>query len=268
MKKLMTVVLALLLATGTALAVTPPVQTYECGQYTYILLADGTAQIVCWDGPEAAVDVPGTLDGVTVTSISECAFADCPGLERVSLPATVREIGESAFSNCTSLQAVTLPEGLRRIGATAFDRCQLLTAIDLPGSLAEVGDNPFRGCTNLCFIRVSADNPWLAAEDNVLFTRSDHRLVCYPMGKSDKRYQVPEGVVTVGAMAFDGGMYVEEIVLPESLREIGREAFNGCESLRAMNLPAGVQSIGESAMRCSNLVLTIEDDATCVPQLV
>ena len=155
-----------------------------------------------------------------------------------------------------------------RIGATAFDGCCLLTRVALPDSVREVGDNPFRGCANLCDIRISDDHPYLRIVDGVLFSRPDSRLVCYPMGKSDARYAVPEGVEAIGAMAFDRDLYIEEVVLPDSLRTIGQEAFNGCEALRTMNLPAGVQSIGESAMRCSNLVLTVEDDETCLPQLV
>lgn len=269
MKRIVLILLALLLAATPALAVTPATTTYECGGYIYALLADNTARIVCWDGPERAIEVPAALDGHVVTRISECAFADCAGLEQVTLPETVREIGEDAFSNCVSLDRVVLPEGLARIGSRAFDRCQVLTAIDLPASVVDVGDNPFRGCTNLCSIRVAEDHPYLATVDGVLFSRPDNRLVCYPMGKSDTRYTVPEGVCTIGAMAFDSDLYVEEIVLPRTLMTIGREAFNGCQGLRTMNLPAGVQSIGEAALlRCSNLVLTLEDDVSSVPQLV
>jgi len=269
MRRILGLILSLLLMAMPALAVTPATPIYECAGYTYVLLADDTAQIVCWDGPEKAIDVPSALDGHVVSSVSECAFADCGSLEQVTLPETVREIGECAFSNCVNLDRVVLPEGLSRIGSRAFDRCQVLTAIDLPASVAEMGDNPFRGCTNLCTIRVAEDHPYLQTVDGVLFSRPDNRLVCYPMGKDDTRYAVPEGVESIGAMAFDSGLYVVEIVLPESLQSIGREAFNGCQGLRTMNLPAGVQSIGEAALlRCSNLVLTLEDDSTCVPQLV
>lgn len=269
MKRIVLTVLALLLAATPALAVTPATATCDCEGYTYVILADGTAKIVCWDGPERAIKVPEALDGHVVTSVSECAFADCAGLEQVILPETVREIGEGAFSNCVSLDRVVLPEGLVRIGSQAFERCQVLTSIDLPASVAEVGENPFRGCTNLCSIHVAEDHPYLTVVDGVLFSRPDNRLVCYPMGKSDTRYAVPEGVRSIGAMAFDSDLYVEEIVLPKSLMTIGREAFNGCRGLRTMNLPAGVQYIGEAALlRCSNLVLTLEEDVTCVPQLV
>lgn len=267
MKKLCWI-FALLLLAAPALAVTPATPIHECGGYTYIVQADGSAQIVCWDGAEKAIEVPNALDGHVVTSLSECAFALCPGLESVALPDTVGEIGPRAFAGCASLGRVTLPEGLKRIGDRAFEGCEALLSIALPDSVAEVGENPFRGCANLYDIRVSPVHPYLETVEGVLFSRPDRRLVCFPMGNTARQYRVPEGVELIGAMAFDRDLYIEEIVLPDSLTAIGREAFNGCEALRTMNLPAGVQTIGEAAMKCRNLVLTIEDDATCLPQYV
>lgn len=267
MKKLC-LLIALLMLSASALAVTPATPIHECGGYTYIVQPDGAAQIVCWDGQEAGIEVPERLDGHAVTSLSECAFAQCPGLRRVTLPATITEIGERAFAGCAALERVALPEGLRRLGSRAFERCEALLTIDLPDGIVEVGDNPFVGCANLYDIRVAALHPYLEIVDGALVSRPDRRLVCFPMGNTARVYRVPEGIQRIGAMAFDRDLYIEEIVLPESLIAIGREAFNGCEALRTMNLPAGVKDIGEAAMRCSNLVLTIEDDATCTPQFV
>ena len=261
MKKLY-VMLAVVLALSVAGAgaQTAPTPIYDCGDYTYILLDDGSAQIVSWDGPDAELTVPATLDGYAVTSISECAFYDCQGLESVTLSEGITEIGEYAFSDCDNLMTVTLPEGLATLGDCAFDDCEGLTWIALPDSLSSVGDNPFRGCANLFDIFVSPEHEYLATIDGVLFSKPDRRLVCYPMGYSAGRYSVPEGVLDIGAMAFDRDLYIEEVVLPKSLVSIGAEAFNGCEGLRTMNLPAGVKSIGEDAMRCKNLTITFEGD--------
>lgn len=262
MKKLCVILLALALGLAAvgAYAQVEAVPIYDCDGFTYILLEDGTAQIVSWDGADVDLVVPGELDGYRVTSISECAFYDCQSLERVVLPRSIVEIGEYAFSDCDNLSSVILPEGLLRLGDCAFDHCEGLTGIALPDSLVSVGDNPFRGCANLFDIFVSPEHDYLATIDGVLFSKPDRRLVCYPMGYSAGRYSVPEGVLDIGAMAFDRDLYIEEIVLPNSLVSIGDEAFNGCEGLRAMNLPAGVKSIGEDAMRCKNLTITFEGD--------
>ena len=258
--------LCVLLAAAMALAVfgafaeIPPTPIHDCGEYTYILLPGGDAQIVSWDGPDAELVVPAELDGHAVVSISECAFYDCQGLMGVVLPEGIVDIGEYAFSDCDNLQRVSLPQSLKTLGDCAFDDCEGLTEIALPDALTEVGKNPFHGCANLFDIFVSPDHEYLATIDGVLFSKPDRRLVCYPMGYATGRYSVPEGVLDIGAMAFDRDLYIEEVVLPKSLVSIGDGAFNGCEGLRAMNLPAGVKSIGEDAMRCKNLIITFEGD--------
>ena len=261
MKKLCAMlVLALAMTVVGACAETAPTPIYDCGDFTYILTGDGSAQIVSWDGPDAELIVPAELDGHPVTSVSECAFYDCQTLMSVTLPEGIVEIGEYAFSDCDNLQRVSLPRSLSILGDCAFDDCEGLTAIALPDGLTQVGVNPFHGCANLFDIFVSPDHEYLSTIDGVLFSKPDRRLVCYPMGYAAERYSVPEGVLDIGAMAFDRDLYIEEVVLPKSLVSIGDEAFNGCEGLRAMNLPAGVKSIGEDAMRCKNLVITFEGE--------
>ena len=266
MRTLTALLLALLLAlSGAALAETPATPIRDCGDYTYILLEDGTAQIVAWQGENRALAVPATLDGLRVSSISECAFADSTSLVRVTLPEGVREIGEECFAGCEALGEVGLPEGLERIGDRAFEGCEALTAIALPASVRSIGENPFAACDNLCDVAVAADSACLEVVDGVLFSRDDGRLVCHPMGLCAERYAVPEGVTIIGAMAFSRDLCLETVELPASLVRIERRAFDGCDGLKSMNLPAGVTFIGEDAMRCSSLVLT--HDGEGAPQL-
>ena len=176
------------------------------------------------------------------------------------MPDTVREIGDGAFAACVDLMEVTLPESLISLGSAAFDGCEGLTRVCLPASLTSVGDNPFRDCGNLCAIVVEPESTELYIQNGALFTRTDSRLVCYPLGLFTSSFDVPEGVSRIGAGAFFSDLYLERVSLPESLTSIGDAAFDGCEALRTMNLPAGVSSIGTDAMRCSNLVLTYEDN--------
>ena len=244
MKRMLLMAVLLALTLFTAQAATAPTPIHECGDYTYIFLTDDDIQIVCWDGDDLKLDVPSKLDGHTVTSISECAFADCGRLEAVTLPDTVREIGDGAFTACVRLSRVALPEGLTDIGSAAFDGCEGLTAIELPASATRLGDNPFRGCANLCHILVSPDNPNLYTEDGVLFSRDDSRLVCFPMGNTSPSYAVPEGVTVIGAAAFDQSLFLESLRLPGSLTTIGRGAFDRCPAFRAADLPAGVSMEG------------------------
>lgn len=72
------------------------------GDFEYVVLPGGTAQITEYTGRSKAVTVPDTLGGYPVTSIGAKAFFRNTMLENVTLPDTVTSIGDEAFSRCSS----------------------------------------------------------------------------------------------------------------------------------------------------------------------
>lgn len=50
------------------------------GDYRYILLEDGTAEITRYNGKTPILVIPSTLDGHSVISIGDEAFLGCPSL--------------------------------------------------------------------------------------------------------------------------------------------------------------------------------------------
>ena len=68
MKAFFTLLALLLLLISPAMAVDEP-QEYTSGDYGYILLDDGTAEITQYFGTDAVVHLPDTIDGFTVTSL-------------------------------------------------------------------------------------------------------------------------------------------------------------------------------------------------------
>ena len=163
MRKYCIFLFVLLLALGLSYAAnaeeTEPT-VYQSGDYKYILLADGTAQIIDYSGRAAELIVPDVLDGYLLVS----------------------SIGDNAFFMCDCITAITLPEGVASIGDSAFYSCERLTAITLPDSITEMGANPFASCKQLTNIQVSPDHPVFATIDGVLFNKTEKKLVCYPCG--------------------------------------------------------------------------------------
>lgn len=104
-------------------------------------------------GPE--LTVPSTVDGQTVTSISEDCFRDCSWLTRIYLPNTIEAIGDGAFYDCTGLTGMKLPEGLEQIGSEAFWGCTSLEAMYIPASVTSIESNAFRNCPLLCHVFVT-----------------------------------------------------------------------------------------------------------------
>ena len=93
---------------------------FTSGDYAYILLEDGTAEITDYDGQADVLEIPAQLDGYTVTSISNEMCYDRSGVCSVTIPDSVIFIGDFAFSFCNSLRTVTIPTSVSSIGERAF----------------------------------------------------------------------------------------------------------------------------------------------------
>ena len=77
MRKYCIFLFVLLLALGLSFAANAEVAeptVYQSGDYKYILLADGTAQITDYMGNATKPIVPDVLDGYSVSSIGDNAF--------------------------------------------------------------------------------------------------------------------------------------------------------------------------------------------------
>ena len=129
MKKLLSLLLILLLAlswVGFAEGDAPEPEQYECGDYTYALLEDGSAEIVKYNGSALVLVIPAELDGHAVSSIGDKAFIFA-GLTSITLPDSLTTLDDYAFSDCSSLTAVSIPDNLTSISRNAFDGCDRLT---------------------------------------------------------------------------------------------------------------------------------------------
>ena len=84
--KLLTLLTLLLtLCLTCALAKVKPT-TYTSGDYEYILLADGTAEITHYMGYADNLTIPAELDGHSVTTIGDGAFDWCWTLTSITIP--------------------------------------------------------------------------------------------------------------------------------------------------------------------------------------
>ena len=201
MKKL----LAFLLTISLFVPVFPFVQaeeekpeTFRNGDWEYIILEDGTAEIARYNGNEAALSVPGELDGRKVTEIGEKAFWYCLSLTSVTIPDSVTGIGEGAFVSCSSLASVTIPDSVTSIGDGAFLSCSSLASVTIPDSLTGIGDETFSNCMSLTSVTI------------------------------------PDGAANIGNWSFSGCRSLTSVTIPDSVTGIGDYAFFGCPSVTAV----------------------------------
>ena len=245
--------------------------------WNYEIVGDHV-EITGYTGTETDLVIPDKLEGLPVTAIcpvrtkaSYIGFLSSgfpSNLRSLTIPGTVELIDNMAFYRCTSLTRVVLSEGIKTIEATAFSTCTNLSEINFPDSITSIGSGAFWGCEKLRTVTLPAsvsfeNNPFadctglrefivtdsggsrlLSAKDGVLFDTNQTTLLCYPAGKTDKAYVLPETVSNIAWQAFHGCMYLRSVTLPGDMSAIDPHAFDGCTALEKVELPESLQTIG------------------------
>jgi hypothetical protein len=202
----------------------------------------------------------------SVTSIGYRAFANCTALTSITIPDGITSIGDSVLSYCTRLTSVTIPDSVTSIGNEAFGRCTALASITIPDSVTNISSTAFKGCANLTDFIVTPGNPCYFVQNGVLFDKNCTELICYPAGKTDSTYAIPNDVVSIGESAFSGCTNLVSITISDSVTNIGDSVFYECTNLTGVTIPDSVTSIGSSAFNgCTNLAsITIPDSVTSI----
>lgn len=156
-----------------------------------------------------------------------------------------KSIGEWAFISCDNVEEIVIPEGVHEIGDSAMYSCENLRKITIPSTVNDIGKKAFANNKNLENIVVSDNNEYYKTQDGILFDKKGEILVCYPAGKRDIDYEIPEGIKTISETSFYGAG-VENVLIPEGVERIGDEAFM-FSNTKSATLPASVKYIGEDA---------------------
>ncbi len=230
---------------------------------TYAVYAHSIASL-----PETVI-IPPTYNGRVVTQLRYVAFRDANQIKTVMMPNTITKIDWEAFSRCTSLENVYLPEGLKSLEHYAFLECSSMTSIKLPESLEEIdhnvfvdcsalkelyipaktaniGYNVFIGCDSLERYDIAAGNPNYKSIDGVLYNKAGTILRAYPLGRKDKSFTVPNGVLAIDSQAFSFAKYIEHVTISDTVTTIAGGAFYGCPNLRSIHLGRNVETIEHS----------------------
>ena len=157
-----------------------------------------------------------------MTKLEDSSLLGAHHVRNVKLPSTLTYIGNNAFGNTRYLRTVALPQGLTRISSYAFSNSGIRT-ITLPASLEIMGDergypqSAFTYCSRLTEILVAPGNQDFSSVDGVLYTKNLERIVCYPAGRRDESFTLPEGVRTIPYGTFSGMRYLKRLGLPVSM---------------------------------------------------
>lgn len=172
------------------------------------------------------------------------------GCNSSTIPEGIVAIADAAFYECTGLKSISFPSTLTSIGEQSFCGCTSLSSIFISAGLTDIGDEAFNDCPNIESIAVDSNNKLYDSRNdcNALIETASNTLIM-GCGKT----VIPEGVVTIGASAFDGCKVLTSITLPNTVKTIGYNAF-GFSSIQTFDGGNSLVTISDQAFEyCTNL---------------
>ena len=216
--------------------------------------------------------------GNSVKSIGNWAFQNCSGLTSVTIGKSVTSIGYKAFYSCSGLKSVTLNSNtlvsnnyttdsnlgtifgsqvtnyiignnVTSIGNYAFRGCSGLTSVTIGSGVKSIGKSAFEDCSGL----KRAEFASIESLCNISFgneysnpLRYAHHL--YIDGQEVTDLVIPEGVTSIGNVAFRNCSGLTSVTIGSSVTSIGNSAFYSCSGLTSVTcLAENVPGTGSSA---------------------
>ena len=153
------------------------------------------------------------------------------GVSTVVINDGITSIGGWAFKDCDSLTSIAIPDSVTSIKMGAFENCDSLITITIPDSVESIVTGAFYNCNSLTSITVDSNNAKYSDIDGILFNKDKTNLICYPGGKKDTSYVIPDSVESIGYEAFYDWDNLTSITIPDSVTSIGDRAFYYCNNL-------------------------------------
>lgn len=173
------------------------------------------------------------------------------GCKSTQIPSSVVTIGSYAFIECM-METVDIPVGVVNIECYAFCQCEKLKSIHISSSVEKIRPESFWTCYNISTITVDEGNEWYDSRGscNAIISKEDDELC---MGCSSTK--IPEGVISIGSMAFAYCIDLYEITIPEGVKSIKHAAFWDCCNLKEVKLPSSLERLLGAAFKgCISLV--------------
>lgn len=164
--------------------------------------------------------------------------------EKAPINKIIIEKGITGIDNCfrtyswdegavINIHHVQFPEGFKTIEGASFYGCEI-KEIMIPSTVTAIAYNAFSNNHNLEAFQVHPENKYFATIDGVLCTKDLKKILFYPAGKKDKRYEIPACIETMGTYVFDGCYNLESLTLPSTIKPFNEGLLDGCMNLKEL----------------------------------
>ena len=218
------------------------------------------------DNPTAEANIDGLNYFLDLKSHEATITTGHPVSGELNIPSEINYKGDTFVVKGMAWCSFYNNQGLTKVKIPKTLECILNYVPHNPedgtgGAVAPIYLNPFEGCTALESIEVDEENPSLKSVDGVLFSQdgmgeyyyktNNYKgtgLYCYPEGKQQQVYTIPDGVEWIGGVAVRNNKYLTTLTIPNSMKHICTSAFEGCSNLKdlyckADNVPVVWESV-------------------------
>lgn len=172
----------------------------------------------------------------SVEGISDHAFENSLGVQKIIMPNSIKWIGECTFSDMKNLKKVQLSKRVKYIGVLAFSNCKKLKQITIPASVKKIKWHAFGYCTRLEKVKFFKKSKLSAIAEGAF--RGCKKL---------KTIKLPSGIKRLGEDVFWKCKSLKSIKIPKKVKTIGYGTFVYCKKLKKVYIPSNVKKIDESA---------------------
>jgi hypothetical protein len=214
----------------------PEVQVTEDG-WKYCLYEE-YASIKGYEGKETELVIPDTIDGLSVTTISDYAFEDMAYITSVKIPDSVTKINSYAFKGCKRLTSIDLGKSVANLGNYIFSGCLSLKEVTIPAAVtyAEYALTQ-SSVETVTFAEGIANIPGYICYE----TTSLKNIVMPEIAEGAEKYAIEEHAFYYTS--------VSSVSFPKTLTSIGRCAFEGCALITEVTIPDNVTSLGSYSFK-------------------
>lgn len=193
-------------------------------------------------------EVPHEYEGMPIVAVDEQAFSEFLNLQKVVLPQTIETIGSRAFAICPALKEVYLPASVVSISEDAFDESPNVTLYVEKGSYAEKfaaeHEMTYESYTPEPLADVPEEEKLQAVYDKLYQEKLMYYDIIYDYTGT------PLCAVTAwNAMSDDKNLEIPNQIDGADVRAIGENAFIRCNNLNAIVMPETLESVGRGAFQ-------------------
>lgn len=155
------------------------------------------------------------------------------------------------------IKKLVIGDGITEIPTVAFDGCENMKEVSFSKTVSSVGELAFNGCGSLTAFSVDAQNPYFQSVQGVLFDKKGAKVIRYPSAKPGDTYTVPNGVVIMGFVSFQGCKNLKNVILPETLATLEEFCFAECKALEKVEMSSSVTDIRWYAFKACEKLTSI-----------